>query len=210
MYVETYFESVHKVGKVCSCEFRGFRGSGWPGTDVMIFKIFSPKNLAKKLAFFVQTTANFWKNCDHNIGFWEKRQFFRRKLSKIAENCDHNIDPRLGKISPIMRSFPLGTFWKLQKYPNFGLIWLLFSTENDACYFLFRKWVLLHLAPFFFANSSGHPVADAPIILTWTSAKKQKIKKRIILAAFGWKQNVAYRQDWILWISSEPNLQKIK
>jgi hypothetical protein len=35
------------------------------------------------------------QNFDHNIGFWEKRQFFRRKLSKIAENCDHNIDPRL-------------------------------------------------------------------------------------------------------------------
>jgi hypothetical protein len=35
----------------------------------MIFKIFSPKNLAKKLAFFAQTTASFWKNCDHNIGF---------------------------------------------------------------------------------------------------------------------------------------------
>jgi hypothetical protein len=32
------------------------------------------------------------QNFDHNIGFWEKRQFFRRKLSKIAENCDHNID----------------------------------------------------------------------------------------------------------------------
>jgi hypothetical protein len=32
---------------------------------------------------------------DHNIGFWEKRQFFRRKLAKIAENCDHNIGPRL-------------------------------------------------------------------------------------------------------------------
>jgi hypothetical protein len=29
----------------------------------------------------------------HNIGFWEKRQYFRRKLSKIAENCDRNIDP---------------------------------------------------------------------------------------------------------------------
>jgi hypothetical protein len=26
---------------------------------------------------------------DHNIGFWEKRQFFRRKLAKIAENSDH-------------------------------------------------------------------------------------------------------------------------
>jgi hypothetical protein len=31
---------------------------------------------------------------DRNIGFWEKRHFFRRKLSKIAENCDHNIGPR--------------------------------------------------------------------------------------------------------------------
>jgi hypothetical protein len=30
---------------------------------------------------------------DHNIGFWEKRQFVCRKLAKIAENCDHNIDP---------------------------------------------------------------------------------------------------------------------
>jgi hypothetical protein len=33
------------------------------------------------------------QNVDHNIGFREKRQFFRRKLAKIAENCDHNIDP---------------------------------------------------------------------------------------------------------------------
>jgi hypothetical protein len=33
------------------------------------------------------------QNCDHNIGFWEKRQIFRRKLAKIAEICDHNIDP---------------------------------------------------------------------------------------------------------------------
>jgi hypothetical protein len=34
---------------------------------------------------------------EHNIGFWVKRQFFRRKLSQIAENCDHNIDPRSSK-----------------------------------------------------------------------------------------------------------------
>jgi hypothetical protein len=33
------------------------------------------------------------QNFDHNIGFFEKRQLFRRKLSKMAENCDHNIDP---------------------------------------------------------------------------------------------------------------------
>jgi hypothetical protein len=33
------------------------------------------------------------QNLDHNIGFREKCQFFRRKLSKMAENCVHNIDP---------------------------------------------------------------------------------------------------------------------
>jgi hypothetical protein len=32
---------------------------------------------------------------DHNIGFWEKRQFFRRKSEKIAENIYLNIDPWL-------------------------------------------------------------------------------------------------------------------
>jgi hypothetical protein len=30
-----------------------------PGTDVMVFKIFSPKNLAKKLAFLTQNKAKF-------------------------------------------------------------------------------------------------------------------------------------------------------
>jgi hypothetical protein len=34
---------------------------------------------------------------DHNIGFGENRQFFRRKLAKIAENCDHNIGPKFHK-----------------------------------------------------------------------------------------------------------------
>jgi hypothetical protein len=41
-----------------------------PGTDIMIFfKIFSPKNLAKRVAFFAQTTASFCKNRDNNIVF---------------------------------------------------------------------------------------------------------------------------------------------
>jgi hypothetical protein len=39
------------------------------GTDGMIFKIFSPKNLAKILSFLAHTTASFCKKCDHNIGF---------------------------------------------------------------------------------------------------------------------------------------------
>jgi hypothetical protein len=64
-----------------------------PGTDVMILKIFSPKNLAKILAFFAQTTASFCKNLIIILVFEEKTQYFRRKLAKNAENCDHNIDP---------------------------------------------------------------------------------------------------------------------
>jgi hypothetical protein len=54
--------------------------------------IFAEK-FSENVGVFAQTTASFFKNCHHNIGFWEKRQFFRRKLAKIAENCDHNIDP---------------------------------------------------------------------------------------------------------------------
>jgi hypothetical protein len=54
------------------------------------------------LAFLTQNKASFYKNCDHNIGFWENRQFFRRNLAKIVENCDHNIDPRAG----VVRSEP--------------------------------------------------------------------------------------------------------
>jgi hypothetical protein len=42
--------------------------------------------MAKKLAFFAETTASFWQKFDHNIGFWEKRPIF-------AEISDHNINP---------------------------------------------------------------------------------------------------------------------
>jgi hypothetical protein len=37
------------------------------------------------MAFLAQTTASFCKNCDRDIGLYEKRQFFRRKLGKIAK-----------------------------------------------------------------------------------------------------------------------------
>jgi hypothetical protein len=66
------------------------------GTDVMILKIFSPKNSAKILAFFYSKQSLIMQKLDHNIGFGEKRQFLRRNLPKIAGNCDHNIDPRSG------------------------------------------------------------------------------------------------------------------
>jgi hypothetical protein len=50
------------------------------------------------------------QKCDHDIGFWENRQFFRRKLSKIAENCEHNIDPRLGEFSANRLLLTVGRF----------------------------------------------------------------------------------------------------
>jgi hypothetical protein len=41
-----------------------------PGTDVMIFEIFSPKNLTKKLAAFAQSAASFYNNLPNpNTGF---------------------------------------------------------------------------------------------------------------------------------------------
>jgi hypothetical protein len=40
-----------------------------PATDVLVLKIFSPKNLAKIFAFFAQTTVSVCKNYNHYIGF---------------------------------------------------------------------------------------------------------------------------------------------
>jgi hypothetical protein len=46
----------------------------------MIFKIFSPKNLAKKLAFLTQTKAKLFKNLIITLVFEKNAKFF-------AENC---------------------------------------------------------------------------------------------------------------------------
>jgi hypothetical protein len=71
------------------------------------------KNLTKRLAFFAQTTANFWKTFYRSIGFWKKRHFFRRKLSKIAECCDHIIDPwLLFYLHNIFAAVPLFLKWQ--------------------------------------------------------------------------------------------------
>jgi hypothetical protein len=52
---------------VPAVEFDSIQG---PGTNVMIFEIFSPKNSAKKSSGFAQNTASFCKNFDHNIVFF--------------------------------------------------------------------------------------------------------------------------------------------
>jgi hypothetical protein len=62
------------------------------GTDDMILKIFSPKKIAKKLAFLTQNKAKMCKILIITLVFEKNAIFFRRKLAKIAENCDHDID----------------------------------------------------------------------------------------------------------------------
>jgi hypothetical protein len=57
---------------------------------------------------------------DHNIGFWEKHHFFRRKLSKTAENCDHKLWFIISTPGRFCRHFDCRTFgcqhWKLCNY----------------------------------------------------------------------------------------------
>jgi hypothetical protein len=64
------------------------------------------------------------QNFDHNIGFWEKRQFFRRKLSKIAENCDHNIGPVKTEITLNMIAWEKTEFFNMNNTPY---IWIVLS-----------------------------------------------------------------------------------
>jgi hypothetical protein len=53
-----------------------------PGTDVMIFKIFSLKHFAKKLAFFAQNKAKLCKNWIITLVFEKNTNF----LPKIGKN----------------------------------------------------------------------------------------------------------------------------
>jgi hypothetical protein len=52
------------------------------GTNVMILKIFSPKNLAKMLAIFAQTTASFCKNLIITLVFEKNANFFAKNWQK--------------------------------------------------------------------------------------------------------------------------------
>jgi hypothetical protein len=86
----------------------GIEGSsslgGKSGTDVKIFKTFSPKKLLKILAFLLKQLLVFSQKMIKTLGFFRKKiHFFLRKLSKIAENCDHNINSCLFTVSSFCR-----------------------------------------------------------------------------------------------------------
>jgi hypothetical protein len=65
------------------------------GPILWFFKCLRRKIWQKFWRFLLKLMLVFCKKNYHNIGFWEKRQYFRRKLATMAENCDHNIDPCL-------------------------------------------------------------------------------------------------------------------
>jgi hypothetical protein len=52
-----------------------------PGTDVMILKIFSPKNLAKNLAFLTRDKAKFKKKLIITL-------VFKKNANFVAENWE--------------------------------------------------------------------------------------------------------------------------
>jgi hypothetical protein len=51
-----------------------------PGDDVMILKIFLPKNLTKILAFFAQTTASFCKKLSIKLVFGKNANFLAENM----------------------------------------------------------------------------------------------------------------------------------
>jgi hypothetical protein len=135
------------------------------------------------------------QNFDQNIGFWEKRQFFRRKLLKIAENCDHNIDPRscktffceikffwrnldrvqgdqIGGCSPSGRLFTLGIFLNFRSRLNFWAT--LFHGKSYALGNVNNK---MGCATFCATFSQTNPVTltvkRKSLIISWRLLSKQ-------------------------------------
>jgi hypothetical protein len=98
LYFETRVRKkpIHQISRlICSLNFRRAlrascrnldNGLIWeevsPGTDVMIFKIFSPKIFAKKLAFLTQNKAKFWKKLIIILVFKKNANFFSPKIGK--------------------------------------------------------------------------------------------------------------------------------
>jgi hypothetical protein len=70
--------------------------SGWvgpkPGVNVIILKIFSPKQIGVKMA--TMTQIRYIDSDIKNIETFKKIHNFFRTLVKIAENNDHYIEPR--------------------------------------------------------------------------------------------------------------------
>jgi hypothetical protein len=71
----------------------------------MILKIFSPKNLAKILAFLAQTAVSFCKNLIVTLVFDENANFFAENLQKLEKIVIITSTPGyLGRETRVLRS----------------------------------------------------------------------------------------------------------
>jgi hypothetical protein len=61
------------------------------------------KKFSQKIGVFYSKHCYIVQKMNHNIGFKEIRQFFRRKSAKIAKISCHNIDPRFRKLANLWR-----------------------------------------------------------------------------------------------------------
>jgi hypothetical protein len=80
---------VHRLSSVCVASHYekwlwlvGIEKIGQSGTDVMIYKILSLINLAKKMAFWIQNKAKLCKRLNITMVFEKNANFFRRKWPK--------------------------------------------------------------------------------------------------------------------------------
>jgi hypothetical protein len=69
------------------------------GTGIMILKIFSKKNLAKKMAGFAQNAASLCKKFIITLVFKKNANFLPKIGTKSPENCDRNIGPLISKLT---------------------------------------------------------------------------------------------------------------
>jgi hypothetical protein len=83
----------------------------------LTLKIILPKNLAKILAFFAQTTASFSKNCDHNI---DPRL---GEIVKTSRNINFSLIPFLIYISSSGKKF----LSRSKRWISFGKILVVFQ-----------------------------------------------------------------------------------
>jgi hypothetical protein len=124
------------------------------------------KNIfAEKFGAFLLKLLLVFAIFDHNMGFWEKRQFFEEKLAK---NCDHNTDPS----SPFScasyyrrrprRRQSRRTWRRALTWPSWTTSW----TPPRSC----RPWPSLdrRTPESFFVNSIRNKnVAREPILRLW-------------------------------------------
>jgi hypothetical protein len=101
-------------------------------TDVMILKIFSPKNFAKKLSFFAQNKAKLFKILIITLGFEKNANFFAENWQKSQKSVIITLTPgrpdEFLKKSPKMVPIPIFIRINTQSIPRENVAqkaWLL-------------------------------------------------------------------------------------